>query len=115
MTPSPNTLAGNPTGSFNIGLTVPADLSVKLVRQDNSEMENVISIALTMLVAVAGVFWGIVGTKGQNSSRTEVAAAVIFSLLSLASAGLLIRIKWKQKQNVISIPASLLANLPQGN
>jgi hypothetical protein len=59
-------------------------------------------------ISIFSLFLGIVLTKGNTSTTTEIAAVVCFGLVSVFLLGWWLYLKWKQSEKGVPVPHSVL-------
>ena len=106
--PDKGTLANERSNTVQSGIILPSDIRIRLVRSEAASLDTILSLLYSTMMSVFGVFLGIVLTKGDKSTGTEIGSVVCFGGFSVALLIWWIWIKRKQSEKGVSIPGSVL-------
>ena len=97
------------------GIIFPSDIRIRLVRAETVTLDTVLSLIYSSLLTVFGVFLGIMLTKGQLRTGTEVAAVVFFGFFSMVILVWWTINKVKQHDKGVSLPTTILQKYEDDN
>jgi len=101
--------AETPTNGMDVGVRLPKDMTVKLVRADSAGMEIFLSILYSLALMVFGVFWGaLIDRPAGQRTTLEISAVLIFGVLAGILLSALGVIKRNQRRSSVVIPTSAL-------